>query len=71
MMFIRVTRSAAVSAFAAGLEVRIDATGEILQLGKPYGMSKRACHRMLSRWSRCFNGNDQPIQTTFSVLIRD
>ena len=29
-MFIKVARSAAVSALAAGLEVRIDATGELL-----------------------------------------
>lgn len=70
-MFIKVTRSAAVSALAAGQEVRIDATGELLQLNRPYGMSKRACRRMLSRWSCWFDSNDQIVQTTFSVLIRD
>lgn len=68
-MFIKVTRAAAVSALAAGREVRLDTTGELLQLGTPC-LSKRACRRMLSRWSCWFDG-EKIIQTTFSVLIRD
>lgn len=69
-MFIKVTRSTAVSALAAGYEVRIDATGEMLQLGIPYGLSKRACRRMLARWS-CWHEENKVIQSTLSVLIRD
>lgn len=64
-MFIKVTRSAAVSALSAGLMVRLDATGEMLQLGRP-GLSKRACRRMLSRFS-CWSDGSKIIQTTFSV----
>lgn len=70
-MFIKVTRSAAVSALAAGRIVRLNATGEMLQLDSPYCKSKRACHRFLSRWATWFDGNGQLIQTTFSVLIED
>ena len=69
-MFIKVTRSAAVSALAAGYEVRIDATGEMLQLGIPYCLSKRACRRMLARWSNWYE-EGKVIQSTFSVFIRD
>lgn len=46
-MFIKVTRSAAVSALAAGREVRLDTTGEIFQM-EPNFRSKRACRRLLS-----------------------
>lgn len=48
-MFIEVTRSAAVSALAAGREVRLNTTGEVFQLGVP--RSKRACRRMMTRWN--------------------
>ena len=69
-MFIKVTRSAAVSALAAGYVVRVDATGDLLQLGVPYCLSKRACRRMLARWSS-WHEEGKVIQSTVSVLIRD
>ena len=65
-MFIKVSRSAAVSALSAGLMVRLDATGEILQLGIP-GLSKRASRRMLSNWSWYLDENEQPGEVTFSI----
>lgn len=49
-MFIKVTRSAAVSALASGREVAMEVTGEIIQLGAP--RSKRACRRLLARHAR-------------------
>lgn len=66
-MFVKVTRSAAVSALASGLEVRLDATGEILQLDLDFHpWSKQAARRLLTR-KRPF---DQHRPVTFSVLLR-
>ena len=68
-MFIKVTRSAAVSALAAGREVRLDATGEILQL-EAATRSKRAARRILSRFCplvSCMTGKYP--QVTFSIRV--
>lgn len=68
-MFIKVTRSAAVSALAAGLEVRLDATGEIFQFGRK--LSKRACRRFMHRWADyAYEWCDGEKPITYSVLIR-
>lgn len=69
-MFIKVTRSAAVSALAAGLEVRLDHTGEILQVGHPELVSKRYCRRLLSDFAEGgWDGETRP-QVTFSLRAR-
>lgn len=68
-MFIKVTRAAAVSALAAGLEVRLDTTGEIFQLGCT--RSKRACRRLLHRFADCtYEWYNQERPITYSILIR-
>lgn len=48
-MFIKVTRAAACSYLTMGYQVRLDATGEIVQLLTPEGCSKRHARRILSR----------------------
>lgn len=68
-MFITVTRSAAVSALAAGFAVRLDATGEIFQLGRK--ISKRACRRLMHQWADCaYKWCDRKKPIIYSVLIR-
>ena len=66
-MFIKVTRSAAVSALASGLEVRLDACGVIVSIDART-LSKRACRRMLSRAYSDFCMPGDPV--SFSVLLR-
>lgn len=68
-MFIKVTRAAAVSALAAGLEVRLDTTGEIFQLDCT--RSKRACRRLMHQWADCaYKWCDREKPIIYSVLIR-
>lgn len=68
-MFIKVTRSAAVSALASGCAVRLDATGEIFQLGRT--ISKRACRRLMHQWADCaYKWCDREKPITYSVLIQ-
>lgn len=56
-MFIKVTRAHAVSALASGREVAIRASGEIIKLD--ILRSKRACRRLLSRYSGWNNYYEQ------------
>lgn len=67
-MFIKVTRSAAVSALVSGCAVRLDATGEIFQLG--HTISKRACRHLMHQWADCaYKWCDREKPITYSVLI--
>lgn len=50
MTFVPVTRAAACAALAAGKLVRLDATGEIVQLENT-NLSKRHARRFLSSWA--------------------
>lgn len=69
-MFIEVTRAAAVSALAAGREVAIRESGEIIQLDQL--RSKRACRRLLSRysgWNAYFDKiTGQPIEKAIFMI---